>query len=285
MKDLQAVLNDEYINSFLKENNVSERYALDHLYTLERVSESRKKCESCKGLEECDQSSQGMRLALSYDGGFVEEVEYCPYAIKIVERRRLKNAYVYCDIADEMLDLRLESINYKEDQKKLYLLLAAILYKKSDKGLYICGDLGVGKTYLCSALANSLVLNKEKVAFVKVSNFFNEMKGFFNTDPSMIDVNINRLKKASYLFFDDIGSEAVSEFVRDDILFRILDYRLENKLITIFTSNLNKEELLKHYQYDRKEKANLMNAKRLMERIDILTDNYVLSGTDLRRER
>ena len=86
MKDLQAVLNDEYINSFLKENNVSERYALDHLYTLERVSESRKKCESCKGLEECDQSSQGMRLALSYDGGFVEEVEYCPYAIKIVER-------------------------------------------------------------------------------------------------------------------------------------------------------------------------------------------------------
>jgi primosomal protein DnaI len=120
---------------------------------------------------------------------------------------------------------------------------------------------------------------------VKVSNFFNEMKGFFNSDPSMIDVNINRLKKASYLFFDDIGSEAVSEFVRDDILFRILDYRLENRLVTIFTSNLNKDELLKHYQYDRKEKANLMNAKRLMERMDILTDNYVLSGTDLRREK
>ncbi|MBQ4019762.1 MAG: prepilin peptidase, partial [Erysipelotrichaceae bacterium] len=86
------------------------------------------------------------------------------------------------------------------------------------------------------------------------------------------------------LFLDDIGSEAVSEFVRDDILFRVLNYRLENKLMTIFTSNLSKEELMKHYQYDRKEKSNLMNARRLMERIDILSDDYVLAGKNLRRE-
>ena len=91
------------------------------------------------------------------------------------------------------------------------------------------------------------------------------------------------MKKADYLFLDDIGSETVSEFVRDDILFRILDYRLENRLTTIFTSNLNTEDLLKHYQYDRKEKSNLMNARRLVERIEILSDNFVLSGTNMRR--
>ena len=92
------------------------------------------------------------------------------------------------------------------------------------------------------------------------------------------------MKKAEYLILDDIGSEAVSEFVRDDILFRILDYRLDHSLITLFTSNLTKEELLKHYQYDRREKSNLMNAKRLMERIDILTDDYVLMGKNMRRK-
>ena len=54
--------------------------------------------------------------------------------------------------------------------------------------------------------------------------------------------------------------------------------------MTIFTSNLSKEELMKHYQYDRKEKSNLMNARRLMERIDILSDDYVLAGKNLRRE-
>ena len=47
---------------------------------------------------------------------------------------------------------------------------------------------------------------------------------------------------------------------------------------------MTKEELLKHYQYDRREKSNLMNAKRLMERIDILTDDYVLTGKNMRRK-
>ncbi|MBQ1740539.1 MAG: ATP-binding protein, partial [Erysipelotrichaceae bacterium] len=188
------------------------------------------------------------------------------------------------DVPANLAHIDLSSVSYTEEQKQLYLLLAAILYEKREKGLYIYGDLGTGKTYLCTALANSLVKKGKKVAFVKVSNFFNEMKSYFSQDPDMIDRNISILKKAEYLFLDDIGSEAVSEFVRDDILFRVLDYRLENKLMTIFTSNLSKEELMKHYQYDRKEKSNLMNARRLMERIDILSDDYVLAGKNLRRE-
>ncbi len=284
MKSIAELKNDEYINERLQGKKLPENFYVENQLALSIVAEDREKCSSCSGLEECILPSRGQRRTFSYTDSLSEEIEYCPYARKIVLRKRIRERYVYCDIAQELLDLRLEDVNYTPDQKQLYLLLAAILHKKSDKGLYISGDLGVGKTYLCCVLANSLVANKEKVAFVKVSNFFNEMKSFFSFNPQMIDVNINRLKKVSYLFFDDIGSEAVSEFVRDDILFRILDYRLENKLITIFTSNLNKEELLKHYQYDRREKSNLMNAKRLMERIDILTDNYVLSGTDLRRK-
>ena len=48
-------------------------------------------------------------------------------------------------------------------------------------------------------------------------------------------------------------------------------------------TNLSKEELLKHYQYDRKEKSNLMKARRLLERIDILADDFVLTGDNMRR--
>ena len=51
----------------------------------------------------------------------------------------------------------------------------------------------------------------------------------------------------------------------------------------IITSNLNFEDLLKHYQYDRKEKSNISKAKRLVERIDILTDKYTLVGKNMRR--
>lgn len=279
MNDIEWIKNDEHLSKVCED----EAFIREHLSSYKRVYESRKLCEGCEGLFECRQASRGERLDLSYDGVLIEEIEYCPYALRQKKKETVLGKYIYCDVAQNLAELQLNNVSYTEDQKQLYLLLAAILFEKREKGLYVYGDLGTGKTYLCTALANSLVLKGKKVAFVKVSNFFNEMKSYFGKDSEMIDKNINKLKKAEYLFLDDIGSEAVSEFVRDDILFRVLDYRLENKLVTIFTSNLSKEELLKHYQYDRKEKSNLMNARRLMERIDILTDDHVLSGKNMRR--
>lgn len=281
--NIDLLSQDLYIKDFIEKNNLNNDYLNNHLSLVNRVLASRKKCEGCLGLENCKQNSKGERLSLSYKGVIFEEIELCEYALKNLKKNNLANEYLYCDIANQYLDIDLNNINYTEDQRVLYAFMLSILHNKSSKGLYICGDLGVGKTYLSIALANSLVKNGKKVAFVKVADFFNVMKSYFGSDSKMIDITINKLKNAEYLFFDDIGAESVSEFIRDDILLRILDYRLENKLVTVFTSNLNKEELLKHYQYDRKEKSNLMKSKRLVERIDILTDDYVLSGKNLRR--
>lgn len=276
--------NDTYLMEIMKKYGFSDDFIQEHFNLLKRIALSRSLCKDCKGLYMCFQPSKGQRLVLNRDVVPIEEIEYCDYAVAENRKKELRNAYVYCDVPYDLLDLDLENVSYTDEQKQLYLKLAAILHQKAEKGLYVIGDLGVGKTYLCTAVANSLVKKGKKVAFVKVTDFFNRMRSYFNTDSQQIDRNIALLKKADYLILDDIGSEAVSEFVRDDILFRILDYRLDHSLTTIFTSNLNKEELLKHYQYDRKEKSNLMNAKRLMERIDILTDDYVLSGKNMRRK-
>lgn len=283
-KELDIIKADKYLNEFIKKNNLSDEFLNNNINKFLRVLKSRKMCETCKGLNMCPQASRGERLSLNYKDVVFEEIEYCDYALILKKKQQLSKSYVYNDVPDNLIDIDLNSVDYTDEQKGLYLNLAKILHNKTDKGLYVCGDLGVGKTYLCIALANSLVKLGHKVGFVKVSNFFNEMKSYVVNNSSLIDININKLMKVEYLILDDIGSEAVSEFVRDDILFRILDYRLENKLITIFTSNLNQEELLKHYTYDRKDKANLMNAKRLMERIDILTDDYVIVGKNMRRQ-
>lgn len=283
-KELEIIKNDPYMKEFLNKNNLSDEFVEKHTAKILRVLKSRNMCNGCKGLYCCGQKSVGERLDLEFDGVLLDEVEYCEYAVKKLKKDNLSKSYLYCDVPESIIDVDLNNVNYTKDQEQLYLRLAAILHKKTDKGLYVVGDLGLGKTYLCAALANSLVKNGERVAFVKISNFFNEIKSYIGSRNELLDININKLLKADYLFLDDIGSEAVSEFVRDDILFRILDYRLENKLTTIFTSNLNKDDLMKHYTYDRKDNSNMMNAKRLMERIDILTDDITLSGKNMRRE-
>ena len=281
-KDLNILKQNSYIRSFIEDNNLSDSFLNDNYNLLFRVLQSKEKCLNCTGLNNCSQKTKGQRLALSFDKVLIEEVEYCEYGLNIQGKSNLKNAYVYCDVPNNLLNIDLNSVEYTDEQKTLYLKLASILHNKTNKGLYISGDLGVGKTYLCIALCNSLVKNGKKVSFVKISDFFNEMKATLGSNESL-DRKINKIKNSEYLVLDDIGSESVSEFVRDDILFPILDYRLENNLITIFTSNLSKEDLFKHYQYDRKEKSNMMNAKRLLERIDILSEDYVLLGKNMRR--
>lgn len=283
-KELDFIKKDTYFNEFLKKNNLSDEYLEKNLGKIIRVLQSRNMCNGCKSLEDCKQASSGERLSLTYDGVLFDEIEYCDFALCKQKKNILAKSYVYCDVPEDLITIDLNSVEYTKDQEQLYLKLAAILHKKTNKGLYIAGDLGVGKTYLCIALANSLVKNGEKVAFVKVSNFFKEMKSYIGGRSELIDRNINLLQTADCLVLDDIGSEAVSEFVRDDILLTILDYRMEHKLLTIFTSNLNKNDLVKHYTYDRKDNSNAMKAKRLVERIDILSENFVLSGKDMRRE-
>lgn len=282
-RELDFIKQDAYMAELIRKYNLPDSFLEQHTAKILRVLKSRSKCANCKGLYACSQKSSGERLDLTFDGVLIDEIEYCDYALNKIKKDNLSKSYLYCDVPENIIDIDLNNVNYTADQEQLYLKLAAIYTKKTNKGLYIVGDLGVGKTYLCAALANSLVKNGEKVAFVKVSNFFNEIKSYISTRNELIDENINRLQKATYLFLDDIGAESVSEFVRDDILFRILDYRLENKLTTIFTSNLNKDDLLKHYTYDRKDNANLMNAKRLMERIDILGEDFTVSGKNMRR--
>lgn len=283
MKDIDLIKENEYTASFIKENDISDEFIEDNFSLFKRVIDSLKLCKDCRGLVHCGQNTRGQRSVLNYLGTAVEEIELCPYAMVDVNKDSIAEKYVYCDVPEALLDITLENINYTEDQKQLYALLLGILHKKKNKGLYIVGDLGVGKTYLCCALANSLVKKNEKVAFVKVSNFFNDMKASLISNSELVDKTMNRLKKVDYLFLDDIGAESVSQFVRDDILFSILDYRLDHKLITIFTSNIDIQALYKHYQYDRNEKSNMMKAQRLLERIDILSDDYVLTGRNMRR--
>ena len=109
------------------------------------------------------------------------------------------------------------------------------------------------------------------------------MRQLIASDNEEYEKVLDNIKKVKYLFLDDIGTEQVTSYSRDDLLFNILDYRMENRLCTIFTSNLSKESLLKHYTFDKYDNASTIKAKRLLERIDILSDNYVLQGANKRR--
>ena len=80
----------------------------------------------------------------------------------------------------------------------------------------------------------------------------------------------NEIKKIPLLLLDDIGSENVSNWSRDEVLGPILQYRMDNCLPTFFTSNLTLEELENNLSLTQSG-VDKVKARRIIERIKQLT--------------
>ena len=110
------------------------------------------------------------------------------------------------------------------------------------KGLYIYGDMGVGKSFMLAAMAHELSETK-KVAttIIHYPSFTIDVKN--GIKDGSVKEQIDAVKEAEVLVLDDIGAEQFSSWIRDDVLQVILQYRMIEELPTFFTSNYSFADL------------------------------------------
>ena len=121
---------------------------------------------------------------------------------------------------------------------------------------------------------------RKRVSFIKVPLFIQDIKQSMYDNEYRQDM-IGHLRFSEVLVLDDIGSEAITPWTRDEILFPILDYRMNHELKTYFTSNYTLEELEQHYCLRDKENGYVASL-RLMERIKALSTPVSLLGKSRR---
>lgn len=151
-------------------------------------------------------------------------------------------------------------------------------------GLYLTGSFGVGKTYLLAATANELA-KKHNVAttMVHFPSFAVEMKNSIKNNQA--GEKIAAVKKSPVLMLDDIGADAMSAWVRDDVLSVILEYRMQEELPTFFSSNFSMDELEKqHLAISNQGVVEPVKAARIMERIKFLSREIEMNGENLRKK-
>ena len=104
------------------------------------------------------------------------------------------------------------------------------------KGLYIYGDMGVGKSFMLAAMAHELSETK-KVAttIIHYPSFTIDVKN--GIKDGSVKEQIDAVKQAEVLVLDDIGAEQFSSWIRDDVLQVILQHRMIEELPPFFTSN------------------------------------------------
>lgn len=112
---------------------------------------------------------------------------------------------------------------------------------RNNQGFYIYGECGTGKTLLASIIQNERAHQLKSSAFICATDIFSELNPFNSNAENVIN-KLNLLKTTPCLIIDDLGVEKPTDRVKQN-LFDIINYRYNEELQTIITSNFSLEEL------------------------------------------
>ncbi|MDD2370575.1 MAG: ATP-binding protein [Firmicutes bacterium] len=212
----------ETINGFLKNLKIEE----SHKY----------RCEICK------------------DTGYiiVEQIAYPCKCVKINKSlpEKLSNIYLENFNLDfypkKAINPTKSKDTYYDKAKKLHSDVKLFIAQVADgneyvKGLFITGPIGSGKTHLVSAIFNQLKNKNIDVEFFVVPDLLEQGKADMFNDNGSRDV-FAKAKKAKVLILDDLGAHNYTPWIINQ-LYSLINYRLNNMLTTIITTNLKLEDI------------------------------------------
>ena len=269
-----TALKDPNFRSYVEHLPIEEDLLMKYTSRLEEASQEFQNCLHCPGLENCKNHEKGFLLTPEKQlKSIVFSYNACAYLKKQLKQDAYQeNVYLF-EIPKQIKNARMKDI-YKDDRgrKELIKYLIDFLQQypttKKQKGLYLNGSFGSGKTYLVAALFNELAKQKVRSALIYYPEFLRSLKESFGNEEYR--EKFDRVKKAPLLLLDDIGAENMTPWSRDEVLGPLLQYRMNEELPTFFTSNLTMEELESHLA-NSNNAVEKVKARRIIERIKELS--------------
>ena len=284
LKEYVKALKDEDFKKLVVRTKVTEDVAMKYTSKFETSVSELKNCSKCKGLLHCKNKVNGCVYYPVKVSDTVLSFDYhaCKYKKEQIERD--KNRPLVFDEPIAIKEARMGDIDLTDKKRVSVIKWVQKFYKdyqknKNIKGIYLHGSFGAGKSYILAALINELAKNGAKCVMVYFPDLLGRLKESF--DDGFKEMML-QIKSCDILLIDDIGAESVTPWGRDEILGTILQHRMDAKLPTFFTSNLNIEELEIHLSQT-KGSIDIVKSKRIIERIKFLTEDLEMISENRRK--
>ncbi len=289
-KNYMKAMNDENFKTLVNKFKINEDTIIKNTSKFLKSCNNLKNCKGCRSIATCKNELAGYVYYPCINKNNLLTFKYlaCKHKKKILkEDNEVKNVFTF----NEPIEIkRAKMKDIFVDDKNRYPVIKYLkkfidnYEKKEVKGLFLHGNFGCGKTYMISACLNEMSKKNINSAIVYWPEFLRTIKSSFNKpkELSNFDTLFDKVCDVEILLIDDIGAEDTTPWSRDEILGTILQSRMQNKLVTFMTSNLNIEELEDHLSITR-ENVDRVKARRIIERIKYMMEDIELISESRRK--
>lgn len=239
-------------------------------------------CNDCTSLKSCPKISKGMVRKFNYHAGEVNlSLTPCKYGQIQFDNQNILNSILLKNVNNKILLTKPSDLTIKNDREGngavIIKMMSDYIKNPTNKGFYLYGAGGTGKSTVMGFLIRCLVIKGFKCGYIHFPTFLMDLKSSFGNEG--VNSSIELMKNLDYLVIDDVGGESVTPWSRDEILSAILAYRLQNGKATFITSEYSLDKLKKLYTLKVGDKERV---ERLISRMKAVCVPIELKGKDLR---
>ncbi len=242
---LKELYQDPYFLEFLKQYDLPKEMVRDSLGIFLDYVDDQHYCEKCPGIEKCAKKVPCMvAIPVIEETGIERKMQMCP---KMLARRSIEKKFLAYDFDTKWLDDDFfTTVDAKfETRKKIITQLSNLINDKSDQSIYLFGKPRVGKSYLVATFLITYLKKHptKKGAFLDAPIRFKELLDLSFADKNQFQQVLNSYIDVDVLVLDDFGSGYMSDYIRDSIVYPIINQRLKEGKTTIFISKLSLKNL------------------------------------------
>lgn len=288
----REILQHKQIQKFLEDNaeRIDDGMIERSMTKLKEYISQSTECCKCGSTNKCTNYLEGYIPKLIIANSRIDvSYERCEQKIVEDERREMASMVSSIHMPKDVLQATIEDIVIEGNKSRFQAVQQIVSFineyratgQLPEKGLYLYGEFGVGKSFILGAIANELAKIKIKSVLVYVPEFLREIKAAINDHT--LQSKVDFVKKTPVLMLDDFGAEGITPWARDEILGTILHYRMSERLPTFISSNFDYVDLEYNIARSQRGEVEEVKARRIMERIKATTTLLKLEGENLRR--
>jgi len=258
-KMMEAYKNCPTVIKYLNDLGVPDDIIFDNITKIYDFVSDVNYCKNCPGCKACAKENPLLCTKIIYRNGVIErELVPCKEFLKRVS---FEQTFKVRDFPEEWLDKTMRDVDKASGRVIAMNKYAEYLKKEINNWIYLTGGANSGRTFLAAMLCvDAAKRGKGPVAFLNTQNRVQELYDLSFKDKEKFQARIEKYSNMPILVFDDFGNEFKNDFIRDAIIFPIINNRVNKKLFTIVTSDFKISEIVDLYSTS---KAATIRAKQI----------------------